>query len=116
MDEVRNMSSDVERRDGELDLAAALEKTAEEIAEEYYCKLWDFLDQLGICELTTNFPIPPESWKGIAQGLADVSGYRVVLQRAVMESCADNSGGTRVIDYQAAIVAEPMLFIRTTEE
>ena len=112
------MSSDVERRDRdeEWDLAAELEKTAEEVAEEYYCKFSDFVDQLEICELWTNLPIPTESWKGIAQALADVSGYRVVLQRAVMECCADNPEVARVIDYEAAIIAEPMLFIKTTEE
>src|SRR5262249_6157792 len=56
----------------------------EQIHEDCYFKTLDLVRDLGSPELLDG-SVPLEAWMGIAQAMADASGYRVVLEAAVMK-------------------------------
>ncbi len=67
------------------ELSALYEKAGTELEEEYYSKVGGILDELGLFE-PNHGPVPPEIWFGIAQAIADASGYRLVLAPPILTS------------------------------
>ena len=58
-------------------------------------------------------PTPLEIFSGIAQALADVSGYRIVLQVELLEPIAHDPATSRVVGNQEVASFDPMLFTQT---
>ena len=57
---------------------------------DYYSRCSEFLASIGLhSELDNGESIPLEIWVGLAQALADASGYRVNLQAQVLEPVSD---------------------------
>ncbi len=83
------------------------------LTEEYHSKFSDLLGALDLFELSTEDPIPLETWIGVAQALADASGYRFVLQTTVLESLADSPGTYRTVGYRGVASAKPSLFVKS---
>jgi hypothetical protein len=51
-----------------------------------------------------------EAWAGIAQAMADASGYRVTFDAAVMEEDKDDPQCRRITAYRNCAAFEPTLF------
>jgi hypothetical protein len=59
-------------------LSQLIEKTGVDIAEDYASQFSKTLENLGLfSEFAGTGPVPLEVWIGIAQALADASGYKV---------------------------------------
>jgi len=68
-----------------------MKKTGDDIMDEYYWKGSDILGSLGLfSEFESGCPLPSEVWTGIVQAIADASGYRIILQAAIVEPIEDN--------------------------
>jgi len=98
------------------DVATELQKIHEEIGaqvhDECYLKtLNQVVAELGSPDLVDG-SVPFEVWMGISQAIADASGYRVVLQRAVLESSKKDPEQFSTVGFVDVAVAEPALFIR----
>lgn len=66
------------------DLRTLIDEVAQELTERCHLEFNAFLGEtLGFSE--EDDPIPLEVCTGIAQGLADASGFRVILQAAILE-------------------------------
>jgi len=81
----------------------------EQIQEACYFKTLDVVRDLGSPELVDG-SVPLEAWMGIAQAIADASGYRVVLEGAVMKELNDNPGTFQIVGHVEIAAAEPTLF------
>lgn len=81
--------SSTENHDEELkDL---LQSMTDDLMTHYYSRCFYFLGSMGLhSELDDKESIPLEIWAGIAQALADASGYRVNLQAQVFEPVEDD--------------------------
>lgn len=62
-----------------------LKETTEEVVDNYYVKICDALQELGVFEGFLPRFLRPEVWTRLAQALADTSGYRVILQAAALK-------------------------------
>lgn len=88
-----------------------LNETAEKVVDEYYIRFCDGLHQLCVSE--DSAPIPPEVWAGLVQAMADASGYRVILQAAVLKESPENPSRLKVVGYCEITNADPTLFLAT---
>ncbi len=93
------------------ELSILLKETAEEVVGDYYFKFCDALSQLGISE--DSGPIPLEVWAGLAQALADASGYRVILQASVLKADPENPQIYQRVAHRDVAIADPTLFVAT---
>jgi hypothetical protein len=73
----------------------------ESVTDEYHDKFADILSNFRFEESE-----PLEVWKGIAQALADFSGYRVSLQAAVMEPTNDGPNNLKIVSYREIAAVE----------
>ena len=87
------------------EVSELLKKTGAELTEEYHIKLLNALQEVGVFE-----DAPLEIWIGLADAFANASGYRVVLQAAIMEPVEDSCDSFRIVGRREVAVAEPMLF------
>jgi hypothetical protein len=95
------------------ELKGIMAETADTIAESYYYAAWDSLAALGLIE--DDGPVPPVIWKGVAQAVADISGYRVVLEALQLDR-AKAEVIEQAVQYKKATIAEPTLFFREAED
>jgi hypothetical protein len=94
-----------------------LKETSKRLMFDYYDELIDALEaRKAFSELNQHGEAPLEFWMAFAQLLADVSGYRVVLQAAKMEPIEDKPEQYKTVGYVEVTVGEPALFIRTAED
>jgi hypothetical protein len=66
--------------------------------EGYYSNFCDLLNRVELSEW--HCPVPLEVWTGIAQALADASGYRIVLQAAITEPVNDAPNTHRITGHR----------------
>jgi hypothetical protein len=92
------------------DLSRILRVVGEEIRAKCYLRTLECVRSLGLPELIEQ-SVPLEAWLGIAQAMADATGFRVILQGAIMEKISQNE--FRVIGHKEVAKADPTLF--TTE-
>lgn len=102
------MSSANENAD---ELSILLEETAQDVVDHYYLMFSNVLDQLGVSEDSGSFP--PEVWTGLAQAVADASGYRVILQAAVLKVSSEAPNISERVAHRDVTIADPTLFIAT---
>ncbi len=91
------------------ELATIIHDTGEKLSSEHYERFAKILYDLGI-----GYPqdtVPLEVWKGIAQAVADASGYHLLLQAAVLEPEEAESGTLRIIGQRTVATVEPMIFV-----
>ncbi len=69
------------------------------------------LDQLSVSEDSGSFP--PEVWTGLAQAMADASGYRVVLQAAVLKVSSEVPNSYETVAHRDVTITDPTLFLAT---
>jgi hypothetical protein len=93
------------------ELSSFMQKTGYDIWDEYYSGGSDILAILGLfSEFESQGPIPLEVWTGIVQAIADASGYRIILQAAIVEPIEDNPDMMRVVTQREIATVEPTLF------
>jgi hypothetical protein len=93
--------------------SALVKQIAESIKDQYYLKFCDLLNELNLYDDGKDGPITLETWMGIAQAIADASGYTVTLQAALTEPLPNDASTGRITGLRDVAVAEPMLFIKT---
>jgi len=92
------------------ELSTLIKETGDQIFEGHYSK---FCDLLNSVELSEQYgPVPLEVWTGIAQALADASGYRIVLQAGITEPVNDAPNTYRIAGYCEIARADPTLFVK----
>jgi hypothetical protein len=95
------------------ELSLLIEKTGTEITEEHQSQFSEILQNLGLfSEFAGTGPVPLEAWIGIAQALADASGYRFTLEAAVVESVKDGSRTSLIVGRREIATVEPTLFVK----
>jgi hypothetical protein len=93
-------------------LSALIKKTVDEIEDDYHFRFWEILDKLGLLsEGCGGDPVPLEVWTGIAQALADASGYHFILQAEILEPIKDSPGMYRSVGRREISNIEPMVWV-----
>jgi hypothetical protein len=100
-----------ERQPQELSLL--MKKTGAEIIDENSSQFSQILENLGLLsEFGGTGPVPLEVWTGIAQALADGSGYSVILNAEILEPIKDSQGAYRRVGKREIAAVEPSLFVK----
>jgi hypothetical protein len=92
------------------ELLAPIKKTGDDIERDCHIRFCEILDKLlGPSEGWGGDPVPLEVWTGIAQALADASGYHFSLQAEILEPIKDSPGtfhsvGRREVAHTEAVV------------
>lgn len=95
------------------ELSLLMKKTGAEITGDYTERFGQILENLGLfSEFAGSVPVPLEVWIGIAQALADASGYFVILETAILEPVNESSGTSRIVDRRETAALEPTLFVK----
>jgi hypothetical protein len=89
------------------ELSALYEKTGQEVEDHYHSKFLEILEEVDLFE----GPVPPEVWFGIAQAIADCSGYRLVLQAAILEP-TEQPKTYRTVGHREVRSADSMVWVR----
>ncbi len=79
------------------------------IKDRDYEKLCEFFDGLGMA--WDRPPVPLERWTTMAQVLADMSGYHVILKAELLEPGPGHPNQLRSVGQREVGHAEPMLFV-----
>lgn len=96
------------------ELRTLSEGAAEELTERSHTEFNTFLsEQLGFSE--EDAPIPLEVCMGIAQGLADASGFRVVIQAAILEPIEGEPNRLQEVGHREVGAADPSLFVNPAD-
>ena len=94
------------------DLRTLIDEVAQELTERCHLEFNAFLsEELGFSE--EDDPIPLEVCIGIAQGLADASGVRVVLQAAILEPIEGEANMFREVGQREVAAANPSMFVNS---
>lgn len=80
----------------------------EDLWVEYYQKIADKLEEWGLCGELKGHSVPLRVWAGLLQPIADLSGYRIVLQAVSSES---NAALDEMPLYVDVAVATPSIFV-----
>jgi hypothetical protein len=95
------------------ELSLLIKETGDEVIDEYYWKFSQILENLGLfSELAGAGPVPLEVWSGIAQALADASGYSVILKAEILEPSTDDPKTYRSVGKREIAIVEPTLFVK----
>jgi len=95
------------------ELSLLMQKTGEDISDQYYCEGSEILGTLGLfSEFESGCPLPLEIWTGIVQAIADASGYWITLQAAIVEPIEDNPDMIRTVRQREIVTVEPTLFVK----
>jgi hypothetical protein len=95
-----------------LNPSSLIEDVGTQLTAEYHEKMSEILSKLRLFDLDNDPPHPLEVWKGIAQAIADHSGYRVVLEAEVLErSIADPTRAT-VVAHRELAKLNPTIWVR----
>jgi hypothetical protein len=95
------------------ELSMLMKQTGDEIVEQYLEQFSELLDNFAaVSEFADTFQFPFEAWVGIAQAIADSSGYNVVLQAEILEAVADSEGMRRSVGRLEVATCEPTLFLK----
>ena len=95
------------------ELSRFMKKTGAEIMEEYSSQFSQILNNLGLLsEFAGTGPVPLEVWTGIAQALADASGYSVILKAEFLEPSRDDPETYRSVGKREIANVEPTLFVK----
>lgn len=98
----------------EHELSALLEETADKVADDHYYLAWESLAELGLSE--SDGPIPLIVWSAVAQAIADISGFRVVLEATTLAPVDARPNNYRAVGHVEVACAEPTLFVRLEGE
>jgi hypothetical protein len=92
-----------------LEISAMLKEAAEDVTDRYCFEFGEAIQRVQPLEHA-----PFEIWLGLAQALADASGYRIVLQAAVVEPIEGKPETFRTAGWKDVASVEPALFLETT--
>lgn len=112
----QNWGPDEQAKNHDQELKNLFQHTADGVTIDYYNKCSDFLASIALhSELDDKDSIPLEIWVGIAQALADASGYRVNLQAQVIEPDKDAPKRSKLAGLREVVVALPTRFVKAIE-
>ena len=94
------------------DLSAIIKAVGENLFYEYYERFLELFNDFEV-GYGHDHPTPLEIFSGIAQALADVSGYRIVLQVELLEPIAGDPDRLRVVGNQEVASFDLTLFTQT---
>ncbi len=95
------------------DLSRLMKETGGELTEGYYSQFSQILENLGLfSEFAGTGPVPLEVWTGIAQALADASGYSVILKAEILEPSRDDPETYRSVGKREIAKVTPTLFVK----
>jgi hypothetical protein len=95
------------------DLSLLMKETGCEVMDKCYGQFSGILENLGLfSEFAGTGPVPLEVWTGIAQALADASGYSVILKAEILERSRDDPETYRSIGKREIVIVEPSLFVK----
>ena len=104
--QLKNSSDDLQRQ-----LSALIKKVGDSLKDECHEEFAGIFRNHEFFELETGAPVPLEIWIAIAQAMADASGFRLVLQSHLVESCNDHPGHEKVVGYRDVAIVAPTLWI-----
>jgi hypothetical protein len=90
------------------ELSALIKTVRENLFNEYHERFSELFNDFGLGYEYD--PTPLEIFAGIAQALADVSGYRIVLQAEVLEPIEGDPNMKRSVGHLAVAHLEPTIF------
>jgi len=93
-----------------------VEETGNNLTEDYHITFGKLLGEFGLFEDGDSGPVPLEVWRGVARAIADASGYRVVLQAAIVQPTGDDPNVERIVGHREIGICEPMVFIKLALE
>lgn len=94
------------------ELSVLIKKTGDEIRFDYHVRFNEILEQLlGLSEGWGGDPVPLEVWTGIAQALAEASGYHFILQAEILEPIKDSPGMSRAVGRREVAKIEPIVWV-----
>jgi hypothetical protein len=99
-DQMGTLSQDEPNKNEMQELSNLIKDTGGELAEEYYSKVQTLLNKLHLFDCDNDSPSPLEVWEGVAQAIADYSGYRVVLEAAILEPTTEDPNCFIVIGHR----------------
>ena len=95
------------------ELSRLMKETGGEVMEKYYSQFSQILENLGLfSEFAGTGPVPLEVWTGIAQALADASGYSVILKADILEPIKEAPGTCRSVEKRELAKVKPTLFVK----
>jgi hypothetical protein len=90
------------------------EASCDQLSDEYYQMMFDFLSSLGFSECEGCIPLDTEKWNAIIQALADFSGYGVALRLASVEIVQGSETEMNMtVGQQDVLNATPSCFVVT---
>jgi hypothetical protein len=98
------------------ELSTLLEHIGNELTDEYHVKFSELFAELNLYDDDNDGPIPLEIWLGVAQAVADASGYRVILQGAIFQPDLDDPSLEHVVGHREIGKADPTLFVKPASE
>ncbi len=93
--------------DSDNELSAMMQKTGHELEMAYQLAFCEIFEDHGIG--SDHEPVPLEAIRGIAQAFADASGYRVVVQQAVVRPTKTKPMQYLVVGHRDIEIADPAL-------
>ena len=95
------------------ELSLLMQETGDNITNEYHRKGFEILENLGLLsEFVGTGPVPLEVWTGIAQAVADASGYSVTLRAEILEPVKNSPGTSRTVGKRDIAIVEPTSFVK----
>lgn len=92
------------------ELSNLMKIVAQDLIDEAYFKFCEVFDERDFVDEPENAPLEP--WIGINEVLANVSGYKVVLQAAIVEPTSDDEDILQFKGYAEVASSEPVTFVR----
>ncbi len=89
------------------ELSGPIKKTGDEIGDDYYIMFDEILEKLGLYEGWGGDPVPLEVWTGIAEALADASGYHFILEGEISEPIEGSPGMFRKVGRREIVRIAP---------
>ena len=97
-------------------LSTLIQEATAELEETYCIKVCELLEDLRLWDDGKDGSIPVEIWVGVVQAVANASGYRLILQAAIVQPMAADSNIEQIIGYREVAAADPLLSVKTASD
>jgi len=95
----------------EQELNTLQQDVAEQITAEWHEKFCHVFGRHGFGY--GDPPVPLAVWQGVAQAMADASGFAIAIQVTVVEADQEDPHLSRCVGHRSVALLEPLLFVET---
>src|SRR5260370_141531 len=97
------------------ELSLLVREMGSKLQEQHHVYFSELLAALSLSEIEHVGPVPLQVWEGIAQAIANASGYRLTIQAAMLEPVSGDPNQDRIVGYCEVARADPTLFVKPAE-